>query len=598
MGIVAKVKVNGFETTPPMEMQGLEIVADFENDNVSANINLQALTFVNEANEIIKQWANDGLQTEGIPIEIIVQSLTSFSAFEGYGDFRGYEVNSPVECSLPLVKSNGLNSLDERSKGITMLLLEAKGIMPKSMGVNIPYVVENRKTDLEKIALLTNATFIFKSAIDEMFKFIAIASDITTLGVVQATINLTLTLANIVLLINRLKALVQEIIDTFFGLVRYHRGIKLKTFIERGLFYLGYSVDFGIIEGDLDTVVLCPSKYDEVGLPVGFLPSFETAFSTLSGILKSRNNLGYDLNGAFELINKLFNTKMAIVDNVVHIKTKKDPYWTSTASFIMPDLIIEQSIVAMNGRKVPNNLEELFRRTYISYERDDSDKWTISNVNNSISETIREEISVENQNNVLLKGLEDVQIPYALCIRNNNISTLLSDFQAQITEGNEFISQIMEIFDSVSDLLPEPLSPLDFLPTSISNRIGAMKVENHFFSTPKIVCLQNGKIPSNYISIIGSRALYEKYYAWNSPVPLVKDPTNANNTNQKMLFKNVKIPMGLINFKQIVENSFFLTNFGLTGKFEKVSYNVEGDYAICDYFIYKNFTDNYEETIY
>jgi hypothetical protein len=139
------------------------------------------------------------------------------------------------------------------------------------------------------------------------------------------------------------------------------------------------------------------------------------------------------------------------------------------------------------------------------------------------------------------------------------------------------------------------LEPLDLLPTFISDRIGAMKVENHFFSTPKIVYLKDGKIPSNYNSIIGANALYNNYHKYNSPVPFVKDPINGNNTNQKEYFRNVKIPMGLINFKQIVENSFFITNFGLTGKFDKISYNVEGDYSICDFHIFNNYTDNLEE---
>ena len=598
MATITKFKINGLEQTPPREWRDLEISATFDNDSVQANINFSTLNFINKANEAIKDWRDGTIgMTEGIPLEIEVSgNNNTYIPFNGYLDWDSYQVKSSVESEMGLIKSNGLNSFHERAQGITMQLLESNGTMPTSLGVNVPYITKNRKTDLEKIQLLTTAYSIIKTGVDEVFKIIAIASDVTTLGAVQAFINLGITLLNLVLIINRLVDQLLEIQKAFFPLVRYRRGIKLRTFLEKGCEYMGYTLDTEGFTDELDKIVLLGHQNgDSEGLPVGFINlSTNTFLSSTSGIVKP-NDFGYILSDAFELINKIAYTKVAVIGDTVKLLPYKDPFWTQTAGYIMPNVLIEQTKSYENGVQGFNK-EDLKGRTLIEFATDDSDYWTISNVNNSVSETIVTPITVENQRNVQVKGVDNIQIPYALCIRNEAIDELLDLFTDVTGLAEEWVSTIQTNFESVADLLETALPDLSEYLLPITLREGALKVENQFFSLPKLIYMENGKIPSNFTDKIGAIALYNNYHSYKSFVQGIKNPSNVNDTNQKKLFSSVKIPFGIESFNQIINNSYFTDNSGNIGKFTSVNWNVDRDFAIVDYYVFENYMNNLTET--
>jgi len=598
MATITKFKINGLEQTPPREWRELEISATFDNDSIQANINFSTLNFVNEANEAIKEWKNGTIgMTEGIPLQIEVSgNNNTYVPFNGYLDWDSYTVKSSVESEMGLIKSNGLNSFHERAQGITMQLLESNGIMPTSLGVNVPYITKNRKTDLEKIQLLTTAYSIIKTGVDEVFKLIAIASDVTTLGAVQAFINLGITLLNLVLIINRLVDQLLEIQKVFFPLVRYRRGIKLRTFLEKGCEYMGYTLDTDGFTDELDKIVLLGHQNgDSEGLPVGFINiNTNTFLNSSSGIVKP-NDFGYILSDAFELVNKIAYTKVAVIGDVVKLLPYNDPFWTQSAGYIMQNVLIEQTKSYENG--VQNfNKSDLKGRTLIEYATDDSDYWTISNVNNSISETIVTPITVENQRNVQVKGVDNVQIPYALCIRNNAVDDLLDLFGDVTGLAEEWVATIQTNFDSVADLLETALPNLNEYILPITLREGALKVEDQFFSVPKLIYMENGKIPSNFTDKIGAIALYNNYHSYKSFVQGIKNPNNLNDTNQKKLFSSVKIPFGIESFNQIINNSYFNDSSGNIGKFTSINWNVDRDFAIVDYYVFENYMNNLTET--
>jgi hypothetical protein len=261
----------------------------------------------------------------------------------------------------------------------------------------------------------------------------------------------------------------------------------------------------------------------------------------------------------------------------------------------MPDVLIEQTKSYENGVQGFNKVD-LKGRTLIEYARDDSDYWTISNINNSISETIVTPLNVVNQKNVQIKGVDDVQIPYALCIRNEAVDELFDLFQDITGVADDWVSTIKTNFESVATLLESALPELSEYLLPITLREGALKVENNFFSLPKIVYMENGKIPSNFTDKIGAIALYNKYHSYKSFVQGIKDPTDLNKTNQKKTFKSVKIPFGIESFNQIINNSYFTDNSGNIGKFTSINWNVDRDFAIVDYYVFENYMKNLTET--
>lgn len=601
MSTISSFKLDGKEVEGIKEFKDLEVSINFDNDSIQANINFPALSFVNAAHVALDDWENGIFgPTEGTPFETIIQDESgSAITFEGYVDHGTREIKSSVESVASVVKTNGLNGFHIRSQGITMLSLETSGIMPTSLGVNIPCVVENRKVLLEKLQIIGTTFITVKMGFDEVFKLVNIASDLVSgaAALVVAIINLAVTLANLALIIIRANNFIKQIRIDLFPKVFYHRGIKLITFLEKGCQKMGYTLDTGDFEEKFKNVVLLPHKRDETGAEnadgehTGILPdsALVNYQSGISGILKP-NDFGYVLSDAFELANLMFFTKVAIIGNTVKLLPFNDPFWVTSPSYTMPDIKIEQSPFTQNGTRT-KNIDELKARTLIEYVDDDSDKWTISNVNNSVSETIVEQININNERNVGLKGIDHVVIPYSLCIRKGPKGELSGLF-SNLAKVNQ--QQVKDIQDTYAEF-GETLTIVEAYELLVFGVEGALKIENQFFSTPKIVYLVNNKIPVNFNNIIGSPALYRDFHSYKSFVPGVKNQNDPNDTNQKFLVNDADIAFGPQKFDLVSNDSFFNTADGGIGKFTKLNWKMDSDRAVASYYIIQNYTDNLKE---
>jgi len=460
---------------------------------------------------------HDANPVEGTTYSFDVQGnepdgTTLIQSFNFITDYTKYRMLSAGKTEVGLVKDKSVDSLlDYNGADITMRLLEFKGVMGGTDYVNIPYVVHNRKTILERLQLVAQFFAITKAGADEVFKIINIAADITTLGAVQAAINLTTTLASLVVIINQLVDLLNQIHESFFPPILYHSGIKLKTFLTKAVEYLDYTIEFGDVWEEVDDIVLCPSKNDEIGALVNF-PTPVT-----SGIL-SPNDFGYNLADAFKLAQMLANADVAIIGNVVHVRPRKDPFWHLNSSFIMPSVLIETDELNNNGTQRFNR-EELHSATTIEYPTDDSDYWTIQKLaegdenGDRISVTKVTAITVNEQRKIKIGTPRRVPIPYALCVRKNTIDDLINFFVPASDHLEVIKGLIKDKFDSVASTFANSFPLLEQLPSFEFNRDGALKVENHFFSKPKILVLEDNqkgepRIPADFNEKIGARAIY------------------------------------------------------------------------------------------
>lgn len=595
MATISKYKLNGVEYAPPRDFRDLEILATFQTENegglsetVQANITTSEFSFVN-TNESKPKTAIDNwmlyLPTEGMPLEIsIVGDSSTHSAFKGYLDLRTIQYKSDVEVSCQIKQDNGLASLDRRLRGITMELLFQEGAITSTDFSHIPYIIENRKTLIEKVFLVSQTYVIIKTGFDEIHKILNIASDITTAGIVQALINLGVTIANLILLIARLVDLLGQIKDSFFPPIRYHKGITLYKAIQKAVAYCGFTLDCGSFASILQKTHLCPSKNDEIGL--------EVPFGTEPGLLKP-SDFGYVASDLFTLCNQLFFTKTAIQGSTLILRPFNDPYWTQSASYVMPSTKIEQAFVR-NGIKTIN-YDELYSSRIIKYSTDDSDLWTLTNVGEQISVTTVKPITVNSQNRVLLTGSEQINIPYALCVRKDTIDDLLDQFFGTSEELEDAKGTIKDYFNSVADILGVAFPVLGSFIEVIKGRTGCMKIENHYFSTPKIVYLESGRIPENFYSIIGAKALNTNYHSYKSFVPGVRNPSNPGDTNAKIVYNDVRVPMGIDDFLTIISNSYFNVSSGGIGKFTSVKWRPDRDDAVVSFYVQNQWITNIQE---
>lgn len=589
MATISRYKLDGVEYQAPREFKSLEILATFDGDSVQANITTSEFSFVNSSVSKVKAAIEEWFSvypTEGMPITISIENEdNTYGAFVGHLDFRTFIEQSEVELKCSIKQDNGLASLDERLRGITMRLLDQEGYFTPTDFSHIPYVVKNRKTILEKLYLLLQAYQIIKTGIDEIHKILNVASDIASLGIVIALINMLLTIANLIVLVDRLINLMQEIQESFFPPIRYHKGISLYVGLKRAVEYCGFTLNCGSFTNVISKIHLCPSKDDEIG------ETDTTNFD--SGILKP-GDFGFIASDLFALANKLCFTKVAIIGDEVHLKPFNDPYWIQNASYTMPSTLVEQAFVK-NGYKTVN-YDELKSSRVIEYTRDDSDLWTLTNVGDQISVNTVKPVTVLNQKRVLLTGSEQIKIPYALCVRNDIFDNLFDAFVGVSNGLEEMKEAIKQYFESVEDTLSATFPTLGIFSVAVGSRNGVVKVENHWFSTPKIVYLESdNRIPSNFASIIGAKALNENYHSYKSFVPGVRNPSNLSDTNSKRIFNDVSIPMGIDDFNTIISNSYFNVSSGGIGKFTSVKWVPDKDRALCSFYIQDQWATNITE---
>jgi len=606
MATVTKYKLNGIETQPFRDAVNVNVNANFDLE-IQPSISIDSVNFVDtngakNSQTVRSLWAVNPV--EGVPFSLNISDGTIDYDFDFYLDYTRMKFLSDVETEVGLLKNESLDSFRFRAQGITQRLLEFKGVLNGIDFQAVPYIVQNRKTLLERIQILAQGFMLVKTLIDEIFKLINIAADITTLGAAQAIINLATTLLGITALFAQMKNLLGQIQESFFPPVLYHAGIKPKKFIDKAVVdYMGYdAVEYGTLTPIMEQFTTLGRKNNQIGALQHFVLNN-------SGILNPAD-VGYNLEAQINLIKLQFRCRDAIIDNVYHLRPENDPFWVNNATYTLPNILNEQSPFTSTGTPRPN-YEDLVAYIELNYMTDDSDKWTLDNLideqdPNSTGKIITivtvSPINVTDQRKVLIKGSREVEIPYTLAVRNDVLDNLLDLFFGTSDIFNDMKTKITSKIDSLTNILSAAVPGMDEFLSGVGVRSGAMKVENHFFSVPKMMLLEDnlqGKpvIPQDFAEKIGTRALYDNYHTWDSFIPLQRNPNDANQTAAKYIYEGVRIPFGIEDFDTITQNSYFSTQNGEIGKFTNIEWNIRGDFATVDYWIYNNWMTNIEESI-
>ena len=249
MSTSIKYFLDGIATQPIREAINLVVNANFDLE-AEPSITIPSVNFVDTKGAKNSQTVRALIAAnpvEGADFSLNISNGNINYDFAFYLDNTKEKFLSDIETEIGLIKKESLDSFRFRSSGITQRLLESKGLLTALDFQPCPYIVQNRKTLLERIQILAQGFILVKTLIDELFKLINIAADITTLGAAQAIINLATTLLGITALFVQMKNLLQQIQESFFPAKRYHAGIKPKTFITKAVVdYMGYdSVEFG-----------------------------------------------------------------------------------------------------------------------------------------------------------------------------------------------------------------------------------------------------------------------------------------------------------------------------------------------------------------
>jgi len=583
-------RVNGQDIPAPSNWRDVKILSTFDNGNNSSSITTDRWQFVNEAATRISKLFKSGLNGgsgafEGPNYDIYVsdeegalqvfEGLLNFSEEYEERNFKGPNFTDPVEVLSKAEMKNSLNAIDSQFSGTTVAFLKSKGVYSDSDYTDVKFVVE-KKFDFIEFAVLSFGIFtMVKEAAEAIEK---LGSDLSTqlgisgssaTGTIGGTIFRILIIifriAYVVLILAQLIIMTERLFNMLISPARTHKGITLDTLLRKGFAYFGYKLVTPITE--LSSYVYLPTIPQEES---NFVDKLLSRVKVTKQGIPSPGDYGYIFEEAVELVLRLFYARIAVVNSPsgreIHIRKEDDEWWFKTSTLDVIDDVLINSITY--------NADELSRSTYIHFQVDPADSWTTDNYTGTSIEVVTEPKSVNRIENVRIRNLDEVSIPLALGSRKDGLNDL---------------EKFMLSFLGFAEKTVNALGGNKDFTSKLKSRNDMLKVSAPEHGIAKLLYINGGLLPEDHREKLSAEYLYDNGHNAKSFV-------SNNYTRQRLRFSEVKVPFNFKKFKLLSENPYFITKNGVSGKFEKLEWTIDGDYATASGWIRSIYTKNLKET--
>ncbi len=575
------VIINGKTVAVPKDFFDVGVKASF-GENIQANLTTDEFTFILDAYKTILQWIRDGRSGgvgifEGIPVSILNSNgQNNVSVFQGILDLQA---GTTIQENLKQVRTrlrqdDSLNQLDELLQPLDYGYLKDLGVITSNDYVDVDYVVDKIDNGLESITTFVTIYLLSKQLADtikEIGETIAIISGISVSGITGPAGGAVYAAAVAILQLAYAATLLVLIIDfgtDLFNVLiqpqRTHKGIALKTLLEKACEYIGY--DFETTVEDLNNLVYLPSNQnvDEFGLKNVF-----TKVGTITEGIPNAGDVGYTCPEMFQIARDLFNARFAIVGNVVQFHTESSPYWVSQSGWEKPRVRRDRAEQAYRY-----NTDEIKGSILIQFQRDLVDEYTIANYQGTAFQVLTDANAIGNPANKTIKNLDRVDLPLAL----GNRKERLNGFEQGLAGIANLFDQIAGVFGGRPNLARR-----------IRNKVGVLRVSNNNHSVPKLLWMQGNRLPSNHRLLFSAKTLWEKYHNYKSFV-------DNNFGRQRRYVENEDVPFGLNDFVTLLNNAYFRDENGQIGKIVDIEWNMSKDFATISYWVQEIYTNNLKET--
>jgi hypothetical protein len=477
----------------------------------------------------------------------------------------------------------------EKMAVLTEGVLVQKGWMNSSHYTDIAVIRESKKNVADRAMILYNYGAQVVTAFTQIVSNIVGAiGNVLGVAVVVGVIELLLVFVNAVIVIDRLTDQGLQLRDLIWPQISYYKASSYKTFLTQAFGYKGYSIDLGIIDDIFENTYLLASQNEFDGYPFTGFPA--------TGELKP-NDWGYIVGQRLETLSTMFNLRFRIEGSTVHIKTKNDPYWSSAPAYTWDNVKIATSGWHSNGQ-IKFDTEGVKGTVIVNYAYDASDTHTLTEKTGDSHEIHRELIVELNEKMNTLKGIQEVNIPWAMCVRKKPFDNLWDLFTGI---SGEFDLYLQEIKTQVNDMIGylnasgvNIAAEIDLILNStglggvIANREGCLTIDDNAYAIPKVVYLEHSRIPENFKDYIGAKALYDNYYKWESPADV------SGFAGQYQNLTGITLPWSYKKFNQTQDNPFFNLS-GYKSKFLYINWIESQHSATVDIQQQKPFDENITE---
>ena len=547
----------------PRNWRDLEVLVDWQQREDFA-VSFSQLELVNEDAQIILDHINAGNIFEGLPYRIDIGT----ESFNAYADLSNdLEIIGDCELVVGLNKEQGKDWLNDVADGFTFRYLYDKGIIKNADAVAVPYVI-NFVPDKAELLILSLSTYTITKELRENIRELAkLAADladaltpIVTVGLgatagpntgaiirlaLKTAAKLAYTIAMAITLVNLIKQLLAQLLPA----TRYHFGLPIKTMFERACEHLNLKLSSTLLNS-LPGYILLPRQEEKGSLN----PSDVKNPTPKSG--GPADTFG-DL---IRICKDAFNADYRIKDG--ELQFERRDYWQGRSGYIIP------SVFGSQDRKFSPyrfNTDELISNYVVSFIYDTQDQNTLEPTQGRTFQAVTELQGVNNPNFVKLQGLKEVALPLSLGTKKTGLT---------------IVEKALKVFLSIADILASAFGAKK-PSAAIAGRLGALSLSSDTTTAPKLLNIVGGKLQDQPTA----QALWDNYHYIESFATV----NGAN--NQRVIHEGVRVPFCLQNFVSLINNNFVKTEQGQNAEILRLSWNVEGGFAVIDYKVEEIYTN-------
>jgi len=568
--------LNGTQINPPMNWKDTAFEVNFDRDgNAKTKIVSTNFDFVrDEATTIINRvynGATGGLGIlEAMPLEVeLERNGVIEKPFSGYIDLTKDSLFNQELCKVNATERKSIEWLEEKADGFTFEYLKSIGIITSNDYKYIPYVVNSVPDYKESAIAILTAYVVYQQILEVIEKIKDIIVELTNPAtLVSAIIKASLMGIYLATLIVAIVNLIKNIVNQLIQPVKYHACMNVKTLLEKGCQYLGISLSSSILTNTIfSKAYIMPEKsanpLDSTNQILGFIvpnPSQQEGFykGTMGSLLR--------------YLKEQFNAKLYIQNDVLYFE--RLDYNLTPAQFVLPDIY---------QPNYKTNADEFKANYYTTFQTDTIDKNTLQEYTGTSYQVIFRPNIYQDEDLVMMKGLEEVRIPFALAKRKTDltipeqivktfldaisivVNVVVSTMNILINTVNNVIgivNDIVDAFDLIGINIPFSLptinniSPVN-LGNIIENRVNMMKLETDFTSVPKIFLMDLGasskfnKLTTGNETYMSAEYLYQNYHYINNFLPTSDKP----NGNQHIIKEFNNVRFGFDQYQQVKNNN-------------------------------------------
>ena len=606
--------LNNIKVNPPKNWKefGIELNFDKDKETVKQQVTITDFEFVRENSDIINKWITDGLNNgvgvfEGIPLKIEVErNGTVETPFNGYLDTTQFGRISQNRTTAKAIDLGGVDWLNDVADSFTFAYLYDQGKITQNDFIDVPYIINSIPNYTDAAVSVLGVYVMVKEIKDAIQRLIEFVSDMPVYYVFSTYIKLILYIIYLILLIIALIKLVKTIILLIIQPVKYHKAMSLHTQLSRGCDALGLTFKSPILEsGEFKDTYIIPSKYYN---PVNSKESQILGFTE-----PSINQIGYYQGTFGDLLRetkKMFNAKIMIKGTELWLV--RDDFTESTNQYTLPPVYNPYFNL---------NTGEFNANTYITFLTDGIDKNTLQDYQGTSYQVIIQPSRVINQNMVLMKGLDEIRINFALAKRKETFTDPEKIFNVFLKVFDAIVGALVKVVNAiifvlnliitlVNNILKKlatigikikfqlPLIPKVNMPNfknDIENRIGMLIIEKDIVNVPKVCLMTLGssskynKLHVSNRSIMSAQNLYNNFHYVKSFVPTSDKP----NANQYYLKDYENVPFSFDDFEKVKENNCIFTSDGEEAQIDSLQWNVWNQKANMKLRINKLYTNNF-----